>query len=116
VVDYFTPYNQQSLSDQDLDLGSGGVVLLPDQSGPYPHELVGAAKQGTIYVVSRDNMGRFDPKSDHVVQEIDNALPEGSYDTRLLQRPGVLWRDSRLHEGVSSYEWITFNLADLSVS
>src|SRR5207237_3592068 len=37
VADYFTPYNQKYLSDNDLDLGAGGVVLLPDQSGTIPH-------------------------------------------------------------------------------
>ena len=81
VVDYFTPHNELSLSNQDLDLGSGGVLLLPDQSGPDPHELVGAGKQGTIYVINRDNMGKFNPNTDDVVQEIASALPSGSYGT-----------------------------------
>ena len=56
VEDYFTPYNQSSLSGGDTDLGSGGVLLLPDQPGNYPHELVEAGKQGTIYLVSRDTL------------------------------------------------------------
>src|SRR5271157_5319795 len=80
VVDYFTPSNELTLDENDLDLGSGGVILL-DQPGPYPHELVEAGKTGTIYVIDRDNMGKFDPNGDHVVQEIDNALPGGSFDT-----------------------------------
>ena len=54
VEDYFTPYNQSSLSGGDKDLGSGGVLLLPDQPGNFPHELVEAGKQGTIYLVNRD--------------------------------------------------------------
>jgi hypothetical protein len=74
VVDYFTPYNQQTLQDQDLDLGSGALTLLPDQPGDHPHELVGAGKQGTLYVVDRDNMGHFDPSTNHVVQELDSAI------------------------------------------
>jgi hypothetical protein len=56
VTDYFTPFDQQFLADNDLDLGSGGVMLLPDQPGPYPHLLVGCGKEGTIYVVNRDMM------------------------------------------------------------
>ena len=56
VEDYFTPYNQSSLSGGDTDLGSGGVLLLPDQPGNFPHELVEAGKQGTIYLVSRDTL------------------------------------------------------------
>ena len=56
VEDYFTPYNQASLSGGDTDLGSGGVLLLPNQPGSFPNELVEAGKQGTIYLVNRDIM------------------------------------------------------------
>ena len=55
-TDYFTPYNQASLDGADTDLGSGGVLVLPDQSGTYPHILVQAGKQGNLYVVNRDKM------------------------------------------------------------
>lgn len=54
VADYFTPYNQKYLADNDLDVGAGGVLLVPDQSGPYPHLLVGGGKPGTAYVLNRD--------------------------------------------------------------
>ncbi len=57
VTDYFTPYNEQALADADADLGSGGSLLLPVQSGPHPDELVGSGKQGVVYVVDADNMG-----------------------------------------------------------
>lgn len=55
-VDYFTPYNQQSLDNSDADVGSGGVLIPPDQSGPFPHILIQAGKQGSLYVVNRDKM------------------------------------------------------------
>lgn len=54
LLDYFTPYNQGSLDGGDTDLGSGGTLLLPDQSGSNPHELVQVGKAGTIYVINRD--------------------------------------------------------------
>ena len=57
VADYFAPYNQQSLSDQDLDLASSGILLLPDiqdASGQALQLAVGSGKQGTIYVVNRE--------------------------------------------------------------
>jgi hypothetical protein len=61
VDDYFTPNDQYLLDIYDLDLASGGVLLLPDQPGSHIHELVQAGKEGTIYLVDRDNMGKFHP-------------------------------------------------------
>jgi hypothetical protein len=56
LLDYFTPFDQLDLDNTDTDLGSGGVVLLPDQPGPFPHILVQAGKEGRIYVINRDQM------------------------------------------------------------
>jgi hypothetical protein len=67
--DYFTPYNQALLDDNDLDLGSGGLMILPDQGGTYPHEVVGGGKQGTLYLVNRDGMGEYNEAEDMVLQE-----------------------------------------------
>ena len=76
VVDYFTPDNQASLNSSDTDLGSGGVLLLPDSAGSaaHPHLLVTAGKAGEIYLIDRDAMGHFDPNTNHDVQELPGAL------------------------------------------
>jgi len=74
VVDYFTPYNQKLLATADLDLGSSGPLVLPDQPGLYPHELVAGGKQGTLYLVNRDAMGEFNSTTDNVIQEIPKAV------------------------------------------
>ena len=58
LADWFTPYNQQYLSAHDLDLDDG-VLILPDQPGPYPHELITGGKEGTIYLLNRDAMGQY---------------------------------------------------------
>jgi uncharacterized protein (TIGR03437 family) len=58
VLDYFTPYNFADLNTQDLDVGSSGAVLLPDQPGAHPHLMIGGGKQGRIYVIDRDSLGR----------------------------------------------------------
>src|SRR5208282_1367614 len=63
MEDYFTPYNQSQLASQDLDLGSSGPLVLPDQPGIYTHELVAGGKQGTLYLVDRDNLGQFNAKT-----------------------------------------------------
>ncbi len=83
VVDYFTPFDQANLNNGDLDLGSGAPMLLPDSVGSmaHPHLMVGAGKEGRIYLIDRDNMGHFDPNTDHVVQETNNTTITGSFDT-----------------------------------
>jgi outer membrane protein assembly factor BamB len=72
LADYFTPSDQLSLDNGDVDLGSGGVTLLPDQPGTtYPHLLVQVGKEGTIDLVNRDNMGHFHPgNDDQIVQTL----------------------------------------------
>ena len=76
LVDSFTPFNQAALSAGNLDLASGGVLLLPDQPGAHPHELIGGGKQGTLYVVDRDAMGGFNASGDtQIVQALRGALP-----------------------------------------
>jgi hypothetical protein len=75
IADYFTPYNQASLDGGDLDLGSGGVLLLPDQPGPNPHLLAQVGKEGSIYLINRENMGKFNANGDtQIVQELANAI------------------------------------------
>jgi hypothetical protein len=70
VADYFTPYNEQQLADADADLGSAGAIVLPDQPGAHPHELAAIGKQGTIYLIDRDNLGQYNAMSDNVIQKV----------------------------------------------
>jgi hypothetical protein len=74
VGDYFSPYNQGIMGTDNLDLGSGGVLVLPDQPGPFPHLLVGGGKTATIYLVNRDSMGGYGPGSDNIVEELEDVL------------------------------------------
>jgi hypothetical protein len=82
VVDYFTPHNQANLDKYDQDLASSGVLLLPDGlDGPtHPELMLASGKQGTVYVINRNNMGRFHPQSDHVFEELPHAVTS-SFDT-----------------------------------
>ena len=76
VLDYFSPKVQTSLDASNLDLGAGGVLLLPDQSGAHPHEMVSAGKNGTIYLVDRDNMmGHYHTNIDQIVESVVNIFP-----------------------------------------
>jgi chitodextrinase len=81
VMDYFTPHEQQTLDTQDIDLGSGGVLLLPDQSGPNPHLLISAGKSGTLYLINRDNLGHYNQNADNqIVQVFPSIFPGGDLD------------------------------------
>ncbi len=74
VTDYFTPYNQSTLQAVNADLGAGGAMLLPDQAVGPPRLLVGAGKQGIVYLLNRDNMGKFQVGSD---TQIVQSFPAG---------------------------------------
>ena len=74
VLDFFTPYNQLQLQQLDLDLGSSGPLVLPDQPGLYPHSLVVGGKEGTLYLLNRDEMGQFNADADNVAQSIHGAV------------------------------------------
>ena len=80
ATDYFTPYNQDALNRQDIDLGSSGPMLLPDSVGSaaHPHLLVGSDKEGRIFLVDRDNMGQFTAGSDPSVDKLVQSLPGGT--------------------------------------
>ena len=77
VADYFALSNTVSESNADTDLGSGAALVLPDLSdgsGNTLHLALGAGKDGNIYVVNRDNMGKFDPDSNHIYQQLTGAI------------------------------------------
>src|SRR6266851_4412288 len=69
LADYFTPWTVASLNSHDFDLSSTGALVLPDQDGPYPHELIASGKQGIVYVLNRDNMGMFSTNDSQIIQE-----------------------------------------------
>lgn len=80
VADYFEADNGQSESAGDVDLGSGGAMVLPDlkdASGHIMHLAVGAGKDRNLYVVNRDSMGKFSSNNNNIYQELPGALQIG---------------------------------------
>jgi len=69
VSDYFTPYTQGSLYQHNVDLGSGGPMLLPGTSF-----LVGMGKDATFRVVDTQNMGHYNPAFDADVQDFTGTI------------------------------------------
>jgi mono/diheme cytochrome c family protein len=79
LVDYFAPADAVSLSDSDYDLGSSAPIVLPDSAGSaaHPHLVVGGGKTAPIYLVDRDNMGRFNGVNgaNKIVQQFNGGPP-----------------------------------------
>ncbi len=124
VADYFTPSNQLALNDDDLDLGSGGVTVLPnnvlDAAGD-PMLMIGG-KESRIYLIDRDNMGKYnfnypqngtnpDPSAyDRVVAEYaNNGLNKGG--AQLYT--SAAYYDGNVYLGVSKHDSIELNLNQL---
>jgi hypothetical protein len=82
TADFFSPFNEATLSGFDLDQGSGGVLLLPDQKTGPTHLLVQGGKDGSVFLLNRDNLGGFSSTSNNVVQELPpGTIGGGSFDT-----------------------------------
>jgi hypothetical protein len=80
VTDYFDMDNTVAESNGDVDLGSGGPMLLPDQTdstGAVRQLAVGAGKDGHLYVVNRSNMGKFSMSNNAIWEDMPGALPGG---------------------------------------
>ena len=72
VLDYFTPFNEKTLNGSDADLGSGGPMLLPPQPGEKRRLVLVGGKDGNLYVLDRDHLGKYRADSNtHAVQVIE---------------------------------------------
>jgi hypothetical protein len=79
VADYFTPYTQAILGGVlDLDLGSGGPLLVPNAATAPQQLILGTGKDGILYLLNRNNMGKFSPSDNNqIVQSIPGAALDG---------------------------------------
>jgi hypothetical protein len=111
VLDYFTPADTRFLSDQDIDLGSGGAMLLPDlvdSQGRPRHLAIGAGKDLNIYVVDRDDMGKFQSGGDKIYQEVGGSLGGG-----VFSNP-AFW-DGAIYYGAAGDSIKSFSVAKASL-
>jgi len=91
IADYFTPFDQDSLSSSDLDLGSAAVTLLPDQpTGPHKHLIVMGSKRGDIYLLNRDNLGLYNPTDNNQIpQYLPGALSKYDFGSPFYWKSGA---------------------------
>lgn len=107
VADYFEMYNEAGENGSDIDLGSGGTLLLNenDATGTTWELAVGAGKDGNLYLVNRTNMGKFHPGSNEIYQELKNALPGGVW-----SMPAAF--DGRVYYGPVGSPILAFGFSD----
>jgi hypothetical protein len=94
VADYFATYMNSYENGHDVDLGSGGELLLPDMvdAGGVTRQLaVGAGKDTHLYVVDRANMGKFNAGGNTNYQDVVGALGSGGVYSMPAYFNGVLY-------------------------
>ena len=112
VADYFNMFNTVSESNNDQDFGSGGTIVLPamkDAKGKLRYLAIGAGKDQNIYIVDRNNMGKFNPHSNDIYQEIDGVLPNGVWAT-------AAYFDGNIYYGPVANNLMQFRFANARLS
>ena len=115
VLDYFTPYNQSSLSGGDTDVASGGLVLLPTLSSGQ-ELLTQMGKEGKMYVLDRNKMGGYcvnqvpacNGNDPNIVQEIPGAT-SGVWGTPAYWNGSVYWGGGTDGGGPDNLKAFSFN-------
>jgi hypothetical protein len=89
VLDYFTPWDQSTLSGNDIDLGSASVVILPDSAGSaaHPHLALATGKIGVLFLLDQTNLGQFHSTSNSDVQEVTVGLNTSNLDGGIFSSP-----------------------------
>jgi hypothetical protein len=78
VYSYFTPSDYETRCPNDLDFGSGGILMLPDSGyAGYPDLMINAEKEGKFFVLDRHSLGGYNA-TDSVVEEVTPP-------------PGLMW-------------------------
>jgi hypothetical protein len=98
VTDYFSPTKESNWSKHDLDLDSGGLMLLPDQGGTHPHEAVIGFKKGILFLLDRDHLGGLGT---------NNAVQSFIANRGGIYSSFASWNDNVYLAGVSGplYQW-----------
>ncbi len=102
VADYFTPLDQASLDANDTDFGSGAATILVDQpAGPVTHLVIGGGKQGNLFLLNRDSMGKFSSSTNDVIQTVNLG-------NSIFATP-VFWQNNLYIAGVGPLKQFAFN-------
>ncbi len=81
LLDWYTPETFDDLNNTDKDLGSAGVILIPN------NQVIASGKSGDLFVINKDSMGHLGPKNTGTVQNIQ-ANQRGTFEM-------AVWNSSR---------------------
>jgi hypothetical protein len=121
LVDYFTPFNQFYLIGPDLDLGSGGVTVVPDQTTGPAHLLFGGGKSGDIYLLNRDSLGGYNSSNNNQIESdlVHAAGGTGKGDKGIWPK-GAYWQNQIYYVGTGdvpkAYRLYNGQLSPLPIS
>jgi hypothetical protein len=99
LLDWFTPTNQVELKDDDYDLGSGGVALIPNT-----HLAIAGGKEGRIYLLDRNNLGKGKTPSLQSFQVTHDPVPSNLLGYNIHGAPVIWPRDSETYVYVMGEE------------
>lgn len=92
VKDYFAPANDYALEAADQDVGSAGVMLVPYGRNTPEHLAVGGVKSGTMFLLDRNHLGRYDATGDRVLQEVTlENMPDSLYGAPAYYAGSIFW-------------------------
>jgi len=97
LADWFTPDDQVTLNADNGDLGAGGAITLLDSvAGPYPHLLIGGGKEGVLYLLNRDNMGKYNANNNSAAVQTWTLSASG------ISSTGEFWQNTFYIGGVNA--------------
>lgn len=111
VADFFTPHTQNLLYDDDIDVGSAGLMLLPAQCTTgcaHRNLVIGGGKDGNVYVIDRDNFGGYNQNTNQNIQTVKGKTLNALYGSP------AYWTDStggqHVYEGGCNTSLKMYNL------
>jgi hypothetical protein len=77
--DFFAPWDEQTMSTNDLDVGSAGptVLTVTANGTTSPWLLAASGKPGVLYLLNKSSLGGFGSGSDNVWEEVNLLSPQG---------------------------------------
>jgi uncharacterized protein (TIGR03437 family) len=99
LLDWYTPNTYIALNDNDSDLGSSGVILLPGTN-----QVATSGKSGDLFLIKSDSLGHLGPKNSSTVQNIQ-ANQGGTHDMALWNDPsGTFLYTQETGGGLSAFQ------------